>query len=68
MIIPKKAKRNRLLQTVRNKQAKARRLNAKMDASSAGNIKVVGRYWLAPVIAKMDALEVNIVVLSRSSA
>lgn len=71
---PEKAERNRLLQTVRNRRAKARRLNAKMDASSliakmdaskTSNIKVVGRYWLVPQIAKMDALEVNIVVISR---
>ncbi len=71
---PEKAERNRLLQAVRNGRAKARRIGAKMDASGLiakmdasklSNIKVAGRYWLVPVIAKMDALEANIVVLSR---
>ncbi len=71
---PEKAERNRLLQAVRNRRAKARRIGAKMDASGLiakmdaskpSNIKVAGRYWLVPVIAKMDALEANIVVISR---
>jgi predicted transposase YbfD/YdcC len=70
---PEKAERNRLLQAVRNRRAKARRIGAKMDASGLiakmdaskpSDIKVAGRYWLVPVIAKMDALEVNIVVMS----
>ena len=73
---PEKAERNRLLQIIRNKRAKTHRLSvemdpssliAKMDSSKPNSIKVVGRYWLIPKIAKMDPLEVNIVVLSRCS-
>ena len=34
---------------------------AKMDASNADNFEVLGQFWLIPVIAKMDALKVNII-------
>lgn len=34
---------------------------AKMDSSKSDNFKVLGQFWLVPVIAKMDALKVNIV-------
>jgi hypothetical protein len=36
-------------------------LIAKMDASKSDNFQVLGQFWLLPVIAKMDALKVNIV-------
>ena len=47
---PEKAERNRILQTIRNRKARASSSDAKMDA---------------PVIAKMDALKVNIVKIPR---
>jgi hypothetical protein len=33
---------------------------AKMDASKPDNFEVLGQFWMVPVIAKMDALKVNI--------
>jgi hypothetical protein len=66
---PEKAERNRILQSIRNR----RRTHtpdapsepdtlpiAKVDASIINQFKVVGQYWLVPVIAKVDALKVNI--------
>ena len=35
-------------------------LIAKVDASIVNKFKTVGQYWLVPVIAKVDALKVNI--------
>jgi hypothetical protein len=66
---PEKAERNRTLQTIRNRKARCLSpdakmdpsLIAKMDASNFDNFKVLGRFWLIPVIAKMDALKVNII-------
>jgi len=58
---PEKAERNRILQTVRNRKARASPSDAKMDPSKCDNFKVLGQFWLIPVIAKMDALKVNIV-------
>ena len=60
---PEKAERNRLLQSIRNRRARAAQcvqesqegLIAKMDASNADNFEVLGRFWMVPVIAKMDA-------------
>jgi hypothetical protein len=36
-------------------------LIAKMDASKSDNFQILGQFWLFPVIAKMDALKVNII-------
>jgi hypothetical protein len=66
---PKKAERNRILQTSRNRKARApcsdiqmdASVIAKMDASKSDNFQVLGQFWMIPVIAKMDALKVNIV-------
>ncbi len=66
---PEKAERNRILQTVRNRKTRnssseekmAMSMIAKMDSSKSDNFKVLGQFWLVPVIAKMDALKVNIV-------
>jgi hypothetical protein len=66
---PQKAERNRILQAIRNRRARrslepARMdpvLIAKMDASKSDNFQMLGQFWLLPVIAKMDALKVNIV-------
>ena len=64
---PDKAKRNRMLQTIRNRRRRTQHQNgsneeliAKVDASIVNNFRVVGQYWLVPVIAKVDALKVNI--------
>ena len=66
---PEKAERNRILQTIRNRKARDSSSDAKMDApviakmaaSESDNFKVLGQFWLVPVIAKMDALKVNII-------
>ena len=62
---PDKVKRNRILQTIRNRRArlpnqKDAALIAKMDASKPDNFEVLGQFWMVPVIAKMDALKVNL--------
>lgn len=69
---PEKAERNRMLQGLRNKQKASHKGDcpgtiAKMDASESlksTKFKAIGQYWLVPVIAKMDALRVNIVAIS----
>ena len=66
---PEKAERNRILQAIRNRKARdpssEQKMDvsmiAKMDSSKSDNFKVLGQFWLVPVIAKMDALKVNIV-------
>jgi len=65
---PEKAQRNRILQAIRNRRAKSAHedekgdppLIAKMDASKSDNFEVLGQFWMVPVIAKMDALKVNL--------
>jgi hypothetical protein len=65
---PEKVERNRLLQAIRNRRARAAQcveetqkgLIAKMDASKSDNFEVLGRFWMIPVIAKMDALKVHL--------
>jgi hypothetical protein len=62
---PEKAERNRLLQTIRNRRRRHplgvdHQLIAKVDASIVNQFKTVGQYWIVPVIAKVDALKVNI--------
>ena len=64
---PEKADRNRMLQSIRNRRRSSKpknrsdeKLIAKVDASIVNKFKVVGQYWLVPVIAKVDALKVNI--------
>jgi hypothetical protein len=66
---PKKAERNRILQARRNQKARFSPadakmdpwLIAKMDASQSDNFQILGQFWLIPVIAKMDALKVNLI-------
>jgi hypothetical protein len=71
---PKKAERNRALQTVRNRRRAEKRKNkaedkskviAKVDASISDNFKLLGRFWVIPVIAKVDALKVNMYEISK---
>jgi uncharacterized protein (DUF4415 family) len=64
---PEKAERNRMLQSIRNRRRRQKQKNrsdenliAKVDASIVNKFRVVGQYWLVPVIAKVDALKVNI--------
>jgi hypothetical protein len=69
MKYPEKTERNRVLQAIRNRKARSKNthvnmetpLIAKMDASTSDNFQALGQFWLIPVIAKMDALKVNIV-------
>ena len=66
---PDKAERNSVLQAIRNRKARSKKsgtkmetpLIAKMDASKSDNFQPLGQFWLVPVVAKMDALKVNIV-------
>ena len=66
---PEKAEQNRILQTIRNRRRSKEGktevrvdmpLIAKVDASIPKKIKVVGQFWMVPVIAKVDALKVYI--------
>jgi len=64
---PAQAERNRMLQSIRNRRRSSmpknrsnQELIAKVDASIINKFKVVGQYWLVPVIAKVDASKVNI--------
>lgn len=66
---PEKVERNRILQTIRNRRRSKNQdvnakvdtsLIAKVDASKSSNFRLVGQFWLVPVIAKVDALKVNI--------
>ena len=71
---PDQARRNRDLQRMRNTRRRSRgrgdppgmkgSMIAKMDSSkclgTSGRATFSGQFWLVPVIAKMDALKVNI--------
>lgn len=57
---PGKARRNAELQIIRNRRRRTPGLIAKMDASETRRFNPLGRFYLVPVIAKMDALIVNI--------
>jgi len=70
---PEKAERNRILQRIRNQRRRANKqqsgianppLIAKVDSSKPNKFGLIGQFWLVPVIAKVDALKVNIVELS----
>jgi hypothetical protein len=69
---PEYVERNRILQAVRNRRRtrwdklKAKDdLIAKVDASLFCKNRMVGQFYLVPVIAKVDALKVNIFDISR---
>jgi hypothetical protein len=62
---PKKAERNRMLQTIRNRRrsnmtASGQVPIAKMDVSNPLRFKPIGQFYLVPLIAKLDATKVNI--------
>lgn len=72
---PEKAERNRILQKVRNRRRTKKEkgdgrvdpsLIAKVDPSIPKKIKVVGQFWMVPVIAKVDALKVYIYEIPTS--
>jgi hypothetical protein len=76
---PDQARRNRDLQKVRNARRNSRSpgataagvsMIAKMDASKpleiSGKTTFSGQFWLVPVIAKMDALKVNLYTIAGS--
>ena len=56
---PDKARRNSELQIIRNRRRRTPGLIAKMDASETRRFQPLGRFYLVPLIAKMDALIVN---------
>ena len=68
---PEYVERNRILQAVRNRRrTRPDRLKveddliAKVDASIFNKNKMIGQFYLVPVIAKVDALKVNIFDIS----
>lgn len=70
---PEKAERNRMLQRLRDKGRRRKKLGIKMDVIAKmdssifvkpAKFRVVGQYWLIPVIAKMDSSKVNIVEIT----
>jgi len=66
---PEKRERNRILQGIRNRKKRAKDLSVKMDAaliakmdrSKPEHLRILGQFYLVPVIAKMDPLKVNII-------
>ena len=69
---PGYVKRNLILQSVRNRQRSHRAqpyaskdLIAKVGASIFNKSRMVGQFYLVPVIAKVDALKVNIYDISN---
>lgn len=56
---PEKAQRNSELQVIRNRRKRSPSLIAKMDALGTRPFQPLGRFYLVPVIAKMDALIVS---------
>ena len=68
---PEYVERNRLLQSVRNGRRTLRAQTeatgdaiAKVDASIFNRNRLVGQFYMVPVIAKVDALKVNIFDIS----
>jgi len=71
---PKKAERNRALQTLRNRRRAEKRKNkandktkviAKVDPSIPNNFRLLGQFWVVPVIAKVDPSKVNMYEISK---
>jgi hypothetical protein len=69
-----KTTRNRSLQKIRNMRRKNQADSqpcktigiAKMDARKVNKDKIFGQYWLVPMIAKMDAIEIFITSIPGS--
>ncbi len=71
---PLKEERNRILQSLRNrrrikkpaiKSEANEKLIAKVDALIPKKVHPFGQFWLVPVIAKVDAIKVNMFEISR---
>jgi hypothetical protein len=71
---PEKTQRNRMLQHIRNRRQRQKSktdesgndfLIAKVDASKSKKINIIGQFWMVPVIAKVDALKVNIFEITK---
>ncbi len=69
---PQKTLRNRILQKIRDQKRRntAKRLKnlAKMDALKLYPGRASGLYWLVPVLAKMDALKVQLVDITDNKS
>ena len=65
---PEKEKRNRELQIIRNRRKRSPSLIAKMDASETRRLQAFGKFYLVPVIAKMDAIIVSMFSDNEGSA
>ena len=68
---PEQVERNRMLQTIRDRRQRASVAGdeivlAKMDAGKRCDFEPVGRFWLVPLLAKMDARKVGIYTISGS--
>jgi len=67
---PDKTERNRTLQHLRNRRSRhpcsssAPAVIAKMDARKSNHFDLVGRFYLVPLIAKMDASSVALYSIS----
>ena len=66
---PEKTERNRILQIIRNRRRAKRQKClenkiAKTDARNDSYFEPLGRFWLVPMIAKMDATKVNIYTIT----
>jgi hypothetical protein len=63
---PDKTQRNRALQHIRNRRSRraGRTAIAKMDARNPNHFDLIGRFYLVPVIAKIDVSQVNIYTIS----
>jgi len=72
---PKKAERNRSLQTIRNmkkrenqdSQSSKHVVIAKMDSGKCSKDKLSGEYWFVPTNAKMDARKIFITCVPGNS-
>ena len=63
---PEYVERNRILQAIRNRRRRCGGGGpiAKVDASIFNKNRMIGQFYLVPVIAKVDALKVNIFDIS----
>jgi hypothetical protein len=73
---PEQNERNRIFQGIRNRKKRAKDLSVKMDAaliakmdrSKPERFRMVGQFYMVPVIANMDPLKVNIIEIPMGCA
>ena len=58
--------RNRLRQKIRDRKHRTQHVLAKMDTLLSGVLPITGRCFILPSLAKMDALEVDIIPITVS--